>query len=414
MKVRKLIKTFSFRNQDRDVVVLGTGTRLDAERHRVTLLADDDGVFPTDADLFVRSRLTNPTAVRRWTGFEADAVQVLDGLGQPLTSTQYRLDDGTTEHYWDGAAWVIAGPSDWNSEAEVADNIPQFDATATRSLRVVVNLATTDPRFSPELLRIKVLYEAVIDFQEDILYRSLIPLLRSSIRPISRFVITMPALSNSFPIADAKLETGYEVVGIDSVFDLTSDPDRLNDLFLSFDGTTITMTTAVAAGNQVWVRFIYEPVVAMKTSQDFIDASRVPAIVLDSVELVNARDAPSGEDSVANKAQGTAVMVPSPQQGDLEVTLLGMADKGVDEQRLSEAVNAFFSNTPFVTSTGLDEAYRLHLLDEYASVSESNQDEIHVGRARFQIRHFRRWLKDAVDEHVAQRIKTTPGSNLRL
>ncbi len=414
MRVRRLIKTFSFREQDRDDIELGPDTRLNPDTHRAQLKEIVPGLFPTSADLFVKTRLTNPQAVRRWIGFEAQIIHALDDLGQPLTGAQYRLDDGINEHYWDGSAWAVAAPGDWSSESEVAENIAAFDATAERKLRVVINISTTDARFTPKVVAIKVLYEAVIDFQEDILYRSLIPLIRSKMSPVSRFVITMSTTSNTLLLADANLETGYKVTGIDSVFDYTTDPNRLNDLFQSFDGTTITLSAPVSAGNAVWVRFIYEPLVAMKTSQDFVEADRVPAIILDSVRLLNAREAPSGDDSVVNKTQATGVLVPTPQQGDLEVTLKGMADKGVDEQRLSEEINAFFLNTPYVTSTGLDERYRLHLLDEYASISESTQDEIHIGQARFQVRNFRQWLRDAHDESAVLSVKTTSGSNLRL
>ncbi len=413
MRTRSLIKTFTWHEQDRDDVTLGTSTRLNPDTHRAQLEVDSvSGKYPTSADLYVKSRLTSPQSVRSWTGFQAYILHKTNFQNAAVTSAQFRLDDDTDEWYWTGAAWAVASASDWNTEQEIADNITTFDAVDKRQLAVVINLVSADGNETPEVVWVKVLYEAAIDsFVEDMVYRSLIPLIRANVRPIARAGVSMPATGTTLNISDLELEAGYNVVGVDSVFDHTNDPDHLVDLFSSYAAGVITLTGSIAIGVTLLVRFIYSPVVAVTTSQDYVDVERVPSITLADVGYRGtAVRAPSGEDHVANTAVGTTVVVPSPLQGDLGFTLMGHTDKAVDNQRLLEQVNAFFANTPFIRSTALDERYRLQLIDEYAVQGEPGQSEIHMGRATFLIRNFRQWLEDAFDDHVVTDFQLTLSS----
>ena len=423
MRTRTLIKQFTWRADDRADVTLGPSTRLVEERHRAELVFDEalgsppgTGAFPTAADLFVKSRLTTPKAVRSWSGFEAFVEHASDEAGAVVTAVLFRLDDGTDERYWDGGAWAVAGASDWNSEQVIADNIAAWDvATLGQSMRVVVNLSTSDGEFTPALVEVRLAYEAIIDFQEDILYRSLIPLLKTGIRPITRAPFAMLVTGLTFNISDLGLETGYNVVDVDAVFDFDAlgaqaQQDMLRgfvgaapDLLSSFVVGTgvVTLTGSVTAGVNLYVRLVVQPRVAVWTSQEFSSPGKVPSIRLVDIEAIDMVEAPAADCSVANKAAGTAVVVPSPQQGDLTFTLLGQTEKGVDHQRLLEEVNRFFADNPFLFSTGLDEGYRLHLIDEYRMLPTQGQDEIHTGEAIFLVKHFRRWLKPAFTDTLA-------------
>lgn len=402
MRTRSLIKTFRWREQDRAVVVLGPNTRIVPERNVAELIATD-GNFPTDPDLFVRSRLTTPQAVRQWIGFEALVRHKLNAANEQVTSASFRLDVGAGELYWTGIAWAAAGAGQWSTEEEVANNIPLLSASE-RELRVTVNLATTDPSQTPEFVWVKVLYSAVIEFLEDITLRSLVPLLRQELQPISRVVWVMPADGSTIPLDEAQIETGYQLDDVDSCFDFDSDPDRLVDLLLAYDPETkvITLKQALPADTQVWIRFTYTVIVSRSTSQDFVDAATLPAIVLTDEALVDTSPAPDGRDLVANKDAGTAVVVPSPEQGTLELTAILMAEKAVDLVRLNEELNDFFARTPTIRSTGIDEAYRLQVVDEYSGGTspQANQNEIYSSQVTFRIHNFRRWLGRPTTEPI--------------
>lgn len=397
-----MIKTLYWREQDRSDVMLGSGTRINPETNRAQLEADSSGAYPTTADLYVRSRLTTPQAVRAWSGFEAMALNKSNEQNAVVTSVSFRLSDGAADYYWDGASWSVAGAGQWSSEADVATNISAFPATP-RKLQVVANLKTSDAAFTPELVKVKVLYDAVIEFQEDLIYRSLVPLVRSSVRPIARAVFSTSAVGASFNVSELALETGYDIVGVDSVFNYTADPSLDTDLLQSYDSGTgvVTLSSSVAAGVELYVRFVYRPVVAVTTSQDYIDAEMLPQLTIADIRFAGA-EAPNGADSVTDKSAGTAVIVPSPLQGALDFTLLGVTDKAVDAQRLIEAVNTFARATPLLWSTGLDEPYRLQVVEEYEARGEPTQSEIHVGRATFRVHNFRQWLAaDYTDQIVS-------------
>lgn len=425
MRTRRLVKCFYWRREDFDDVELGPSTRLNVDTHRAQLVFDPNlagtvgGGFPTTANLFVKSKLTEPKALRRWIGFEATIVNVNQiGTANALTGANFRLDpDDGNEYYWDGAAWAIATANDWNTEQEIADNIDSFDvATLGQRMRVVANLFTTDTRYTPQLVEVKLLMELVLEsYEEDMIYRSLIPLLRDNVRPVARQVMAMPATGTTFNISAFDLEAGYNVVGVDAVFDydaLTADqradlvrgyPGATTDLFSSFDlGTgVVTLNASVPLGTNLFVRFIYEPEVAVNTSQEFSEDARIPSLVLDDIAYISFATSPTGDNSVANKGAGTAIVVPSPEQGHIQFRLVGTTKSGVDQRRLMEEVNKFFATQPFVSSTGVDEQYRLFLIDEYAEVGEPGQDELHVGQAVFQIQYFRRWLRPSFDEFIA-------------
>jgi hypothetical protein len=415
VRVRQLVKCFTWHEPDRPDVVLGAGLRIDPKTHVAKLKADSRGRFPTSADLLTRSRLTEPQALRRWTGFDATVRHAKDGPTQ-LTGAMFRLNDGTDDRWWDGGAWSVAGAGDWNTEAEVAGNIAAWDVAALgKKLRAVVNLSTTDRTVTPELVEVLVLFEAVMGgFQEDIIYRSLLPALKAGIRPIMRKLLSMPATGTTFTIAQLQLETGYNVVGIDSVhdYDAMSAADKelalkgfvgaAPDLLLSFADPTVTLTGSVTQGTNLLVRFITEPEVSWNTSQDYVEAAKVPAVVLDSVELQNAAEFPGSGVAVRDKAAGTAVLVPQPLVGDLAFKLIAMANKGVDEQRLSEDVRAFFADNPFITSTAIDERYRLRLINEFESVGEPGQNEIHMGQADARLDKFCQWQKTPTTENLVK------------
>lgn len=413
MRTKTLIKTFTWTADDLEDVVLGPSTRINPKTNRAQLRAVDGG-YPTTADLYVKSRLTQPKAARQWLGFEARVYHAVDESGAPLTSSVYRLDDGTNEFFWNGSSWAAASASDWNTEEEIAANIAMFSpATHDRKIRVVINLRTTDSAVTPQLEWIKILYAAQIDFQEDILYRSLIPALRQHIRPISQVVVQMPTTGATLNVSDLGLEAGYNVTGIDAVYDFDADAESARsgyatDLLSSYNAGTgaIALTGSVDAETRLWVRFYYQPEVAISTSQDYDEPSRLPSIVLTQIVTEGMNEAPSGDDYVADKAAGSAVVVPSPQQGHLEITLMGTTEKGVDQQRLQEAINAFFLNHGLLTSEGLDEAYTLQLIDKYESIGDLGEDEIHEGRARFRICNFKRWLKDAYTDLIVTKSPT--------
>lgn len=413
MELRSFIKLFTWEEGDRDRVTLGDGTRINPATHRAQLGSYDSDVYPTDDDLHVKSWVANPQAVRQWQGFEAD-VRHKRIDGETVTSAGFRLGDGTDEYYWDGGAWAVAGASDWNTEVEVAANISSFPATA-RKLQVVVNLKTTDSSATPELVCVKVLFGALLDDEiEDIVLRSLAPALEA-LRPVTRLDLKKAGADDKVKLGDYRIDTGYELLDVDAVFNETDDPDHNTDLYSSHtsnpDGTIdeITLTGAVADGKRLRLRMRYKPVVAVSTSRDYHEVEHVPSILIDSI-VYSGREL-WGEDHVGNKGDGTAKVIPAPLQGRLEFDMTGVAALLVDHLRLQKKVTEFFGANHTIVSTGLDESYRLWLVDEHEHRAVSNAEDLHSWRKTFRIEDFRVWARGVEDGYLVQRFKLTGDLN---
>lgn len=385
-RLRKLIKRFDLIEDNRARITLGPNVRLNPQLNVVHLQAAPSGLFPITPDLYVKTWVTNPNTVKQWLGFEAVVTHAFDALGNQLTFDGFKLNDGTTDLYWDGAAWSAAGASDWNTEADIAANIATFPVDSL-SIQVIVNLGTTDPSVSPSLQAIKILYSSDIEFQEDIIYKSLLKDLREGIRPITAHPVKLPADSNTIDLVnDFPLKTPYNVVGIDAVYDHTNDPNHLVDLFQSYDTGTkvITLTSVLTAGTVAWIRITYEPEVSVTTKRTYIEIAKVPALVISDINVIDFGEG-QGDDTVVNKATGQGTRVLAPAQYDIEFVLRCLTDKARDQQRLADAVKEYFDQNPLIRSRGMDETYRLWLTDEFDQVGQIGQEETETSQLRFRI-----------------------------
>lgn len=407
MRLWKLIKRFCFLEEYRAKITLGTDVRLNPQTNRIQLQANDAGEYPTTADLYAKSWVTNPNTVKQWLNFQVFGTHVYDDLGAALTSLGFRLGDGTDEYYWDGGAWSIS-TSNWNTEAEIANNIPTFPVTE-KKIQVIVNLVTTDKRYTPTVQEVRLLYSSDVEFQEDLLVRSLIPKLREEIQVIADYPLAaLAAPSSTLDLDDYPLGTPYNIVGIDSVFNHTDDPDHFNDLFQSYDSGThvITLSAPIDAGKVPWVRFLWTPEIAISTSQEYSELEKVPVIELIDIALTNKRMV--GQDTgVLNKDTGTGTLLPGPRQTDIEISMRGVTDSGRDHQRLADEMRGFFFNNSVLVSKGMDEEYRLQLTIEYNDQTGPNQGGIHSGFLRFRIVGALFFQKQTKDVFAVERMVLT-------
>lgn len=402
MRLKKIIKEFVFENGNRSLIELGVNVRLHPTMNRLQLKEDSNDEYPTTADLYAKTWAANPESVKQWLGFEAVVYHPKDNLGVEITSAQYRLGDGTDEYWWNGAAWVIDNTS-WNTEAEVATNISSFPATS-RKIQVVANLITTDKDYTPYLYKLKILYASNVEFQEDILYKSFLPMLRSQIRTIGEFPIVLTSATDTIDLTnDYVMETPYNVVGIDSVFNHTDDSEHDNDLYQSFNVGTkvITLTSSQDVGKTIWIRFIWEPEVAVTTSQEYVEVGKAPALMISSINYVDSRNQPD-RDGVANKSAGTVVIVNSPLQVDIELEGTLITTSARDQSRLGDEIRRFLINNRTIRSVGLDEIYRLMTVAEYANNVAPGQNEIHSGVFSCKIVNALFYLEDSMDGYVVQ------------
>jgi hypothetical protein len=153
---------------------------------------------------------------------------------------------------------------------------------------------------------------------------------------------------------------------------------------------------------------------AITTSRDYSEVGKVPSVVVERVRIVN--DAIRGaDDSVINKSTGTATKVFGPRQGDIEFDIVVDTDKIVDQYRLTEAVRNYIAQTPKLVSRGMDEEFRLWLVDAYDSAVGANRSDISSGKLRAKIVgavFFERGSDQSAS--AVTNFQTSPNSNLVL
>lgn len=390
--------------------------RLDPNDFRLKLAVDDAFRYPTDVDISVRTRTFEPAAVRALELIEVFSTIPTDDLGVPLGSVGLRIFDGVNEFFWDGAAWVVGGVGDWNTETEINANIATFDVATSRRFAIVLNLATTDDRVTPSIESVLVLWRGPVDWVDDVLVDSLVGVFQDDLRYVED--LALPPLEADSAAIDLKLYTdehSLDVVGADAVFDHDADPGHLVDLLGSYDvGTKIlSLSTAIPAGNRPFLRMEVSPTVSFETAQDFYELGKLPSVVLRDVENVVSAPYPARSDhGIVNRDTGDAVEIPAPYRATYEVTIEVSVDRTTTQTRLIEEIMRIFLDGPageigpFLRSVATDRRYRMRLIDEFrAGDPRLNLADVRTFEAKFRIEDVALNLSTARTAHAVETLK---------
>jgi len=367
----------------------GTKIRLDGEMCALTLKAHRaTGRYPTDTGLFVRGVGLRADALAGLVGFfaEVDTPEIDEGDG--TTWVLYRVNDGTDDRWWDGSAWTVAAPGEWNTLAEIQAHLATFPVTSKRA-RIVYNLGTADDRYSPTVRRAVLVYEVEIgSFDEEYLYRTIVRRFKT-IHPEAEVVVEWPAAGATYDLDGLVLEeplgvgpTGYTAVP--AAYDLTDDPGRAVNLASAFDPSTrvVTLSAPVDAGHEVEIHVRYTPIVAVLTHPDYDEIPGVPAIVIENIVEQGLVDT-EAEEAAVNVLTFEAVVVRSPRTPRLQFDVRCIAARAIDLARLTEAVKIDMAESPVVESlaVGVD----LYWIGGPFSVTPQ-ADAAHVMEARGPVR----------------------------
>lgn len=358
--------------------------RLHPQLHVLQLRPDSAGLYPTDADLYVRGPLINPTAVRLWRAVQVWASEVANEEGTVVATVRYRLNDGTTDYWWNGAAWAAPAAGQWNTHADLQTHLQAFPVTS-RKLRLVFGLKTTDARYTPTVRNAQLIFDADVQSDlEELIYRTLVRELKA-IRGAVEIALEWPGG------ATADLDTALsqtEAVTFDNVtaaFNHTDDPDHGTDLLSSYNAGThvVTLTGSVAAGKRMVLRLAAVPAVAFTTHPDFNEVSRLPAIAIESVtEILRAE--PMVPQYAVNVTTLAATVVPAPRQADYAVDLRVLAARGLDLVRLVDALKTWLRRTRAIRIAALD-AWAGLVIDRQIDAAP-RPDEIGLQDSRLKVR----------------------------
>lgn len=383
---RSYVKVFRFKEQNRSKLTFSDADkiRLNPDTNRIELKVQADGRYPLDADLYVATWVTNPEALKGLTGFHADPAS-----GQPAgASARFRLTDGATEQYHDGGAWVAAGASDWNTEAEIAANISTFE-TPTQEFGVLVNLATTDKTVTPAVEGVCLMMDVDLDYLPSIVGDSLVPSLRETVRPVIDHAMVVDAGGAVVALLD--LETAYNIVTVEHAFNYSQDPDLLNDILASYDASqkVVNLNTALGKGEKLWLKIRVEPEVIVNWSnQDFFEVEKIPAVAIDRIDAAGAIVA--GTAVVRNVADGTAKVLKRPYRMSIDLDVALMAENNRPLFQMMDQALEHGHENPVLRWRAVDEEITMRvdsevefrprpdLRDEHSSSYSLRLDEVNL------------------------------------
>lgn len=383
--MKKLIKRFDFgfNSQAREEMDLTGGLRLGqrgiecprvtaAKSHRPSLIR-----YSTSTDLTARTWIETPTGLKQWLGFSA-TVRKLKPLvnpysPSPLYGLRFRLTDGVSDYYWDGAAWSTPTlDAHWNTEGQVASAIASFPVT-TQGIGFIVNMWTTDARLTPQLLGLRLVYDADVNEARDLLYGSLVPELEA-LRCRGRVAIRMAADGNTIDMSDLAalgFTSSYKLADVVAVYDHTNDASHLANLLDSFAGGIASLSSSILAGDVAWVDFEFTPTAAVQTSADYSEVSVLPRVDVVDVRETNRAESTTIEDYVINVDTGEGWKLPAPRVADVGYRLEILADKQFDAFSIREALMKWAAENKFITMRSTGERYDISVTIPPSFMSES-------------------------------------------
>jgi hypothetical protein len=357
-----------------------------------------DPVYPTDTDLIVTTWITNPEALTQWLGFSVEPLTP----NQPAdTQVRFKLNDGTDDRYWSGASWDVAGAADWNTEDEVAANISSFPVTS-KQLAVVINLVSDDGVSTPTVNDLDLLMEVDIDYVRSLIADSFMADLKENVRPVLEHA--MGALGgDKLDLRD--LETAYNVLDVTAVYNVSDDPNRLTDLLSSYDVTTktIQLTGSVVRGKAMVILFQIEPEVYLEWgSQDYTEVSKIPAIVIESVDLTGNQVQARFE--VRELTTYTAVIRRSPFKLMVEFAIVLIAGKNRNLLPMVDQMLAYLATTHQLRWRAIDENVSMRSLDQGTFRQRPSLSDEHATRFTVVLDDVYLWLSPEETVFLVQQL----------
>jgi len=417
MAIRKLIRNFIFDERIRKDLVFSDTTkiRLNTENEanpKLQLKLDILGEYPTDVDIHVKTGLITPNSLKKWLKFEVRVVEDKATRKLPAgTDVKFKVRTTGSDYWWDGSAWSVAGVSDWSSEIDLLTNLVTFPIATVgdKGFGLILNLSTTDKTITPEVIEAELLGEFDIDFLEDLIYDGVIRKLNTEFRSTS--VLHFPTTSSISSldlngVSQFERKKGYNITGIQSVYNLTDDPLKLTNLVsgyapgatkpdgFTFEPGTITFTGPVPATKTLEIVFKYVPEFYIRQGQDFFEVPSYPSIVFTAISTVDdqfftIRDTNSIEDFIRDKVTFTAIQQIAPRQRNVRFEYSLFTGSQLDQIRLGNDMNQFFANNKFVKSFGLDCEYATDIVQEIdTSPNEKSGDstDTNIAQGSFEVK----------------------------
>jgi hypothetical protein len=350
---RTQIKNLHFHADQRRLLTFSSSAiTIDAVRSELTLRNTVNSIgrtgYNTDDDHTVTTEpwVVNKLVSWRYIQFIFDTPT--DDDGNEVTGIYLRLVGSSGARWWNGTEWEAPGADEWSTMEDVCNNISSW---TDKTLGFVINLRTTDARYTPTLRHIKVAYKVDLpSFINDWILSSLIPALREEVQLFSEYVIEAHG-GLAYTMSDYPLEASVDISDIVEAYDHANDPDHETNLFSSFASGVLTLSDVVPAGSPLWIRTRLQPTVAKTTNQDYDEIEGPFNVIIDEVRE-DDMGAAHADDGVINiySDPPTGVIVPAPRRVNINLGISVTAPTAVDLGRLQDAVHGFFHRNRVLTS----------------------------------------------------------------
>lgn len=363
---RKIIKLFVLDEDSRSSITLSDTDKIRLSPKPppglILLKQDADNEYPVnDVDAYVTTWTTAPDSWLSWVAFEAIVTEKKDDLNNVVTSYYYRLTNGTNEFYWTGAAWTIS-TTQWNTEQEINEGLSSWNS---KTIGLIVNPRTSDKDITPEVIKLKLLYGARINFLRDLVL-SFTDMLGDELRSWRQHVLITSSITSTLDLENNyPLDLEVEITDILAVYNHDDDPTHTTNLLSSWSDPVITLTSSVPADKRVWIDYEYKPRVAFATDVDYLELSAVPAVWIEDMLSTTVRG--MFRDHVLRRDTNIAYKWSDTRVGDLEMMMSIEATNPDDHLMLTGQVEQTFANVRQLRSTGLDELFDITIAETYSS-----------------------------------------------
>lgn len=406
--IQRLVQDFIFIEQNRSNFTFSDSTKiqLNSSTQRIELkpisieARTGRNVYSTEANLYVKTQTFRPTTVQKWFGFSAVPRPTL----QPSqTSVSYRLNDGTDDYYYDGADWVVAGSSDWNTEQVVSSNIATFPASS-KQIAIVVNLKTDNKYATPYIECLNLGFEARVDY-----VRTLIDSFAYEMDAATRYTLRWTTKGNgTSSITLPAFDPSYNIVSLDAIYNLTDDPTETANLYSSYNTGTrvVTLTSSQDTDDALILYFTAKPSINIEmVSQDYYLPKTVPSITVTRIDLEGAQVL--GEQSVRNISNGTAQVRYNPYRLKATLSILVEAEALDTKLHLMESVISYFRNTPLLHWRHLDKQVSMRLVSEGSYNPTSNTKEGYESTFTCMLENVYLWLDPEQTKYLVLSVNST-------
>jgi hypothetical protein len=293
------------------------------------------------------------SALHSYFAFDVEDNYDEDEDENPLGTVEYQVsnDGGTVYQYWNGTAWAVAAGTNWNTKQQIDAHIATFSVGAGRQIRFKLRISpSADLKHTPHVVGIVLCLQFVDSYvyHEDLL-RSLKRYIDTNIE-ISRTVEqTLAAASASVLLIDK-----FTIYRVLTVYNLTTDPGRLTNLYSSFSGMTVTMTASQALGSNIEVTFMGRCPVYLSADADLIKSS-LPAFAIEENSEIEQRALRRGGQLVEKNRSGMTARLRDAHlylRSTLQIHCL--AEYKIPTQAMSDALRKIteYTDTLYSLATG--------------------------------------------------------------